>query len=56
MHPDPSDLQYRALILYQASPDPLLLDAIRVLQDPEDPSYEAAATMIEHLEELQNEF
>jgi hypothetical protein len=42
----------RAVELYKANPDPLTLDAIRVLANPDDPSYEAAATMICLLEEL----
>ena len=55
MHHPPSsplDPQHRALALYQADPDPLLLDAIRVLQDPTDPNYETALAMVQQLEDL----
>lgn len=40
-----------AFELYRLTRDPLLLDAIRVLLDPEDPSYEVAKTMVERLQD-----
>lgn len=46
------DPQHRALQLYQQDPDPLLLDAIRVLGNPEDPLYADVLQMLQLWEDL----
>lgn len=45
-----TDLMQTALDLYKLNNDPLTLDAIRVLANPDDPQYETAKQMIEDLE------
>jgi hypothetical protein len=46
-----TDLLQTALDLYKLNNDPLTLDAIRVLANPDDPSYADAKSMIEAQEE-----
>lgn len=48
------DPQAEALSLYRLTKDPLVLDAIRVLADPEDPTYETALSMVERMVEARN--
>jgi hypothetical protein len=44
-------MQFRALALYRLTQDPLLLDAIRVLQNPNGPHYDTVLQMIELMEQ-----